>query len=113
MAMVPLSQCDFSDRKIETFPAKIAFGRDLVNVDATVTHLGLRSMRLSTESPFELGGRFLWVDVELPGGRTIRPLVEVVGQDGNSVSARYRHIFPNHQPLLAAHYGTGRTAAGY
>jgi len=55
-------------------------------------------------------GRFAWVELRLPSGRTIKPLVAVLGHTDGLVSARIVHCFPEHQRALEAHLAT---ASGY
>lgn len=55
-------------------------------------------------------GRFAWVELQLPSGKTIKPLVAVLGANDGTVSARIVHCFPEHQRALDAHLAS---ASGY
>ena len=55
-------------------------------------------------------GRFAWVEVALPSGKTVKPLVAVLGTNDGTVSARIVHCFPEHQRALDAHLAS---ATGY
>jgi hypothetical protein len=49
-------------------------------------------------------GRHAWVEVTLPSGKRVRPLVAVLGRtDEGLTSARYVHVFPEHRRALDAY----------
>ena len=55
-------------------------------------------------------GRHAWIEILLPNGRKIRPLVAILGQTDDGTSARYVHLFPEHRRALDAYLGS---ATGY
>lgn len=48
-------------------------------------------------------GRHAWVELLLPNGKKIRPLVAVLGHQQGLTSARFVHLFPEHRRALDAY----------
>lgn len=87
-------------------------GRLRSSVPVQVSSLGRRGMVL--EAPAVVGGQgFAWVEMALPGGRTIRPLVEVGQANGGSLPVRFRHVFPDDRRALDSYHGGRANQSGY
>ncbi|MFO0747413.1 MAG: hypothetical protein U1F43_17360 [Myxococcota bacterium] len=116
MAMFTAGKADaFQGRASETRLAgrviigdvKGARGTTAIDVD------GIKLGRRGVTFPFPWAldvGRFAWVEVKLASGKTIKPLVAVLGSADGQVSARIVHCFPEHLRALEAQLAS---ATGY
>jgi len=77
-----------------------------------VIGLGWRSMVIKADAA--LGEcRHAWIEIGLPGGDVIRPLVEVIdGKDG-VFTAGVKHIFPNDRKTLETYHQMRSSAGRY
>ena len=82
-------------------------GATMVEVDQI--RLGRRGLTFRFPWSIETG-KHAWVEVVLPTGKRIRPLVAVLSACEGSISARFVHIFPEHQRALDSHLAS---ATGY
>lgn len=86
-----------------TLPGRIILGdnRGPTAIDVERIRLGRRG--LVFDFPWALeAGRHAWVEVNLPSGKRIRPLVCVLQTTEAGVSARIVHLFPEHRRALDA-----------
>lgn len=70
--------------------------------------VGLRSLFVDAPA-VELGlevGTILWMEVPLPSGVTIRPLVEITGVDEEWFAADYAHIEGHERAAIEAYYAS-------
>ncbi len=82
-------------------------GSTLVDVDQV--RLGRRG--LTFRFPWSLEtGKHAWVEVVLPTGKRIRPLVAVLSATEGTTAARFVHLFPEHQRALETYLAS---ASGY
>lgn len=72
------------------------------SVEVDEVRLARRSLLFSFPWAIPVG-RHAWVEVKLPGGKRVRPLVVVLGHRDGLVSGRYVHLFPEHRRALDAH----------
>ena len=92
--------------------ATVTYGHGTQQLDTTVTSVGPRGLRIATDGA--LGEqRNLWVSLELPTGKTIRPLVDVLGTRDGQLSTRYRHLFPKDRAALDAFFEQRRAGGAY
>jgi len=57
--------------------------------------VGFTGMTLRRTPSDMAGGRFMWVEFELPHDmHAMRALVEVISQDENSTQLRFKHLWP-------------------
>jgi hypothetical protein len=99
-----------SPRTTDTLPdsgpslaARVVLGdaRGSTSVDVTGVKVGRRG--LVFRFPWALTpGSHAWIELLLPSGKKIRPLVAVLGQAEGGTSARYVHLFPEHRRALDA-----------
>jgi len=83
--------------------------RGTTSYDVSSVKIGRRGLTFAHALPLAVG-RFAWVEVELARGKTIKPLVAVLGASDGIVSVRIVHCFPEHQRLIDAHLAS---ASGY
>lgn len=86
-----------------TLSARVVLGdaRGSTAIDVDGVKLGRRG--LVFHFPWALdAGRHAWVEINLPSGKKIRPLVAVIGQIDGGLSARFVHLFPEHRRALDA-----------
>lgn len=100
---------------LEGMAAELTVGgrEGMRRLEARVMHLGRRSMEIRVEPSQVAGERMMWVDLELPDGSHIRPLVEVVTANREGVTVRIRHVFPDHRELLARFHHRYQTGGSY
>lgn len=84
-------------------------GKATTIFDVDHIRVGRRGVTFAFPWALEVG-RFAWVELKLPSGRTVKPLVSVLGNADGTVSARIVHCFPEHQRALDAHLAS---ATGY
>ena len=89
------------------------FGRERATVDTRVTGLGLRGLVLADGLDAVAEGTMAWVDVTLPTGAHIRPLVQLGAGRAGRRPARFRHLLPAHRVALEAFQASQATASGY
>ena len=89
-------------------PERFLSGRVIVGdqrgstaVDVDRIRLGRRGLVFSFPWALEAGSH-AWVEVTLPTGKRIRPLVSVLQTTEAGVSARFVHLFPEHRRALDA-----------
>ncbi|MGM0577333.1 MAG: hypothetical protein ACQEXJ_16530 [Myxococcota bacterium] len=81
-------------------------------LDVGVRSIGRRGVVLKTAG--DLGGaRHAWMDLALPGGRSIRPLVEIGRSDQGHTPVRFKHLFPRDREALEAFHLSRATTSGY
>ena len=78
-------------------------------LDATVTAVGWRGLLLGG-APDIADGAHAWVDMALPTGQTIRPLVQFTARAEGGATARYVHLFPADRQALEAYHATRSTS---
>ncbi len=84
-----------------TLGARVMLGdaRGSTALDVDGVKLGRRG--LVFKFPWALAiGSHAWVEVNLPSGKKIRPLVAVLSHADGSTSARFVHLFPEHRRAL-------------
>lgn len=87
-----------------TLHARVVLGdaRGSTALDVDGVKLGRRGLVFRFPWALE-AGRHAWVEVLLPSGKKIRPLVAVIGQVEGGLSARFVHLFPEHRRALDAY----------
>lgn len=73
--------------------------RGSTSIDVDSIRLGRRGLVFSFPWALE-AGRHAWVEVTLPTGKKIRPLVSVIQMTEQGVAARFVHLFPEHRRAL-------------
>jgi len=96
MCTVEDPQLHLETRPVRFNGAQRAFVADRVSPQGL--HLHMRP----EERHAELPGRFVWVDLELPDGTTVRALGEVLAFDGETgaFDIRFKHLFPDARDRL-------------
>ena len=74
-------------------------------LDATVTALGWRGLVLRSEA-LATPGAHAWIDLPLPTGKRIRPLVQLNPRVEGGTTARFVHLFPRDRQALEAYHAT-------
>jgi hypothetical protein len=87
-----------------TLSARVILGdaRGSTAVDVDGVKLGRRGIVFRFPWALE-AGRHAWLEVLLPSGKKIRPLVSVLGHTEGGVSTRIVHMFPEHQRALESY----------
>jgi hypothetical protein len=81
-------------------------------LSAEVRGLGRRGAVLSAAS--DVGAAtHAWLELALPGGGTIRPLVELGDASDGQLPVRFRHVSPRDRGTLEAYHAARATPAGY
>ena len=91
-------------KKDTTLGARVVLGdaRGSTSVDVDGVKLGRRG--LVFRFPWALAeGSHAWIEVLLPSGKKVRPLVAVLGHADGTPSARFVHLFPEHRRALDAY----------
>lgn len=90
--------------------AKAALSGRLIIGDArSTTAIDIKDIRMGRRGitcafPWALAeGSHAWIEVELPSGQAIRPLVTVLKSSAGALSVRIVHLFPTQQRSLEAH----------
>lgn len=89
-------------------PEKVISGRVILGDQRGSTAVEVERIRLGRRGlvfqfPWALeAGRHAWVELTLPTGKRIRPLVCVLQTTEGGVSARFVHLFPEHRRALDA-----------
>jgi len=85
----------------KTLTARVVLGdvRGSTAVDVDGVRLGRRGIVFRFPWALE-AGRHAWLEIMLPSGKKIRPLVSVLGTTEGGTSARIVHLFPEHQRAL-------------
>ena len=109
---------DPSARRASDLGAVLEFGgegRRGPAMEAAVDTIGRRGVVLETPSGLAVAHsrRFAWLNLTLPGGERIRPLVEIGEVNGGRTPVRFKHLMPNHQHALDAFHQGRATPAGY
>jgi len=68
-------------------------------IDVDSIRLGRRGLVFSFPWALQPGSH-AWIEVTLPTGKKIRPLVSVIQTTEQGVSARFVHLFPEHRRAL-------------
>ena len=95
--------------------ARLTLGRqpsEQVVVDAEVRAVGRRGAVLRTADPLA-GASHAWLELTLPGGEIIRPLVRVGRENDGHTPVRFRHVWPRDRAALEAFHAARATRAGY
>ncbi len=111
--MVSIPKSHVSPSPVTIHDASVMLGAPSEGtVDAAVTHIGLRSLRLHGVKGLR-SAQMLWVDVDLGSAGSIRPLAEVVRREGDRVDVRLRHLFPDDKRRLEGYFRANATPSGY
>jgi hypothetical protein len=88
----------------KTLTARVVLGdvRGSTAVDVDGVRLGRRGIVFRFPWALE-AGRHAWLEILLPSGKKIRPLVSVLGTADGGTSARIVHLFPEHQRALESY----------
>ncbi len=88
----------------KTLTARVVLGdvRGSTAVDVDGVRQGRRGIVFRFPWALE-AGRHAWLEILLPSGKKIRPLVSVLGTADGGTSARIVHIFPEHQRALESY----------
>lgn len=86
-----------------TLNARVVLGdaRGSTAIDVDGVKLGRRGLVFRFPWALE-AGRHAWVEINLPSGKRVRPLVAVIGEADGAISARFVHLFPEHRRALDA-----------
>ena len=76
--------------------------RGSTSVDVGGVRVGRRGLVFRFPWALE-AGRHAWIELLLPTGKKIRPLVTVIGPSEGGLSARFVHLFPEHRRALDAY----------
>jgi len=83
--------------------------RSMTSIDVTDLRIGRRG--ITCGFPWALAvGSHAWIELELPGGTRLRPLVSVLKSSAGTLSARIVHLFPVQQQALETYLAS---ATGY
>ena len=74
-------------------------------LEARVTALGWRGLILDADGGVPSGAH-AWLDVPLPTGRRIRPLVQLEARGQGGATARFVHLFPRDRQALEAYHAS-------
>lgn len=91
-------------------------GRVIIGDARSTTAIDVQDVRIGRRGitcafPWALSeGSHAWIEVELPTGQKLRPLVAVLKSSAGALSARIVHLFPMQQRALEAWVGS---ATGY
>jgi len=87
-----------------TLGARVILGdaRGSTSVDVDGVKLGRRGLVFRFPWAIE-AGRHAWIELLLPTGKKVRPLVTVIGPTEGGISARFVHLFPEHRRALDAY----------
>lgn len=91
-------------------------GRVIIGDARSTTAIDVQDVRIGRRGvtcafPWALAeGSHAWIEVELPSGQKLRPLVSVLKSSAGALSARIVHLFPVQQRALEAWVGS---ATGY
>ncbi len=91
-------------------------GRVIIGDARSTTAIDVKDVRIGRRGitcafPWALPeGSHAWVEVELPTGQKLRPLVAVLRSSAGALSVRIVHLFPVQQRALEAWVGS---ASGY
>ncbi len=81
-------------------------------VEADVRAVGRRGAVLRAHA--DLGGaRHAWLELTLPGGPTIRPLVQLGRPNDGQTPVRFRHLFPRDRAALESFHAARALPSGY
>lgn len=89
-------------------PARLLTGRVVLGDSRGSTAIDVERIRVGRRGlvfpfPWALeAGRHAWVEIVLPSGKRIRPLVTVLQTTEAGISARFVHLFPEHRRALDA-----------
>ncbi|HRE92191.1 MAG TPA: hypothetical protein PK095_23955 [Myxococcota bacterium] len=82
---------------------RVVLGDQRGSTAVEVERIRLGRRGLVFQFPWALeAGRHAWVELTLPTGKRIRPLVCVLQTSEGGVSARFVHLFPEHRRALDA-----------
>ena len=108
MVAVPLDPQVTSTSALEaTLTLSHAHGQTR-GLDATVTAVGWRGLLLNSEGVVDAGAH-AWVELPLPTGNRIRPLVQLNPRADGGATARFVHLFPEDRQALEAYHATRST----
>ena len=74
-------------------------------VDASVTAVGWRGLVFDVDTCVD-PGTHAWLDLALPTGKHIRPLVQLQPRVEGGTTARFVHLFPRDRQALEAYHAT-------
>ncbi len=80
-------------------------GTQLQEFAATVTAVGWRGLLLSAEPGIQADAH-AWVELPLPTGARIKPLVQLKPRVEGGATARFVHLFPSDRQALEAYHAT-------
>jgi hypothetical protein len=75
------------------------------DVAATVTAVGWRGIVFDVDTGVDAGAH-AWLDLALPSGKHIRPLVQLQPRVEGGTTARFVHLFPGDRQALEAYHAT-------
>ena len=75
------------------------------DVEATVTAVGWRGLVCDADMGVDAGAH-AWLDLALPSGKHIRPLVQLQPRVEGGTTARFVHLFPKDRQALEAYHAT-------
>jgi len=84
-------------------------GRVIIGDARSTTSIDVKDIRLGRRGitcafPWALvEGTHAWIELELPSGQALRPLVSVLKSSAGALSVRIVHLFPTQQRALEAH----------
>lgn len=88
------------------YTARVTLGRSAAatrTLELPLRFVGRRGAVFATAEGFG-GATHAWVEVTMPGGATIRPLVAVGKPGDGQTPVRFVHMFPAEQRALDAHH---------
>ena len=88
-----------------TFNATLTTSQSVESLPIRVTALGWRGLVCETAFSVEPGAH-AWVDLELPTGKTIRPLVQLEPRVSGQATGRFVHLFPKDRHALEAYHAS-------
>ena len=70
-------------------------------LDAVIWSVDREGVVLGTDD--DLGDvEYAWLEIELPGGDSVRPLMRIERNEGGTIWLSYRHLFPKDRARLLA-----------
>ena len=88
-----------------TFEATLTTSQAVEGRPIRITALGWRGLVCEAAFGVELG-EHAWVDLTLPTGKTIRPLVQLEPRAAGRATGRFVHLFPKDRQALEAYHAS-------